>query len=160
MTESAAGPRVLVVANRTASTPRLLDEVTRRAQEGASFTVLIPPEKAGHDGDDWTPEVARELLERAAHGDVGEAYPGGDAVDTIHKLIEERRFDELIVSTAPQHLARWVHHDLPHRLRHLKVPVVIIPPEPNVPIDEDVSAVVDHDWVAPILPGADGSGAH
>ena len=90
MTESAAGPRVLVVANRTASTPRLLDEVSRRADEGASFTVLIPPEKAGHDGDDWTPEVARELLERAAHGEVGEAYPGGDAVDTIHKLIEER----------------------------------------------------------------------
>ena len=37
--------RVLVVANRTASTPVLLAEVSARARAGASVTVLIPPER-------------------------------------------------------------------------------------------------------------------
>ena len=44
-------------------------------------------------------------------------------------------FDEIIVCTQPEHLARWVHHDLPHRIEHLGLPVYVIPPDQDVPDD-------------------------
>src|SRR5687767_6153956 len=110
---TANAPRILVIANRTASTPMMLDEVAERARAGASFTLLIPPEHGHHD--DWTRETALELMERAAGGDVAILDPGDDPLDSVHRAVSDGQFDELIVCTAPTHLARWVHHDLPHR---------------------------------------------
>jgi hypothetical protein len=148
---------VLVVANRTASTPALLDELSRRAASNARFTLLVPPEKSA-SAVDWSVDDAVAMLEEAAGGEVGRLDPGADALDTIHREMSEGNFDELIVSTAPEHLARWVHHDLPHRLRHLGVPVRVIPPEPNKPLEPEVASVMDDDW--PPLPGSGGGGAY
>jgi hypothetical protein len=126
--------RVLVVANRTASTPALLAEVGARARTGASFSVLIPPEKADHP--DWTDDEATRLLGHAAGQDVDCLEAGADALDTIHDAVGEGDFDEIIVCTPHHHLAEWVHHDLPHRLEHLGLPVcVIAPEEEDVPDD-------------------------
>jgi hypothetical protein len=125
--------RVLVVANRTASTPALLAEVGARARTGASFTVLIPPEKG--DEPDWTDDEAVRLLGRAAEQDVDCLDAGPDALDTIHGAVDQGDFDEIIVCTEHEHLARWVHHDLPHRIEHLGLPVYVIAPEEDVPDD-------------------------
>ena len=46
---------------------------------------------------------------------------------------QRRRYDEIIVSTLPRYLSRWLHLDLPHRIgRAVDVPVthVIASPEP------------------------------
>jgi hypothetical protein len=126
--------RVLVVANRTASTPALLAEVEARARAGASVTVLIPPEKA--DDPDWTDEEAARLVGHAADQDVECLDAGPDPLDTIHAAVDRGKFDEIVVCTKQEHLARWVHHDLPHRLEHLGLPVcVIAPDEEDVPDD-------------------------
>jgi hypothetical protein len=130
--------RILVVANRTASTPMLLDEVTRSAEAGAGFTLMIPPEKAAHEGDDWSLEDARGLLERACGEPVKHMDCGPDAFDTIHRAVDAGAYDEIILSTPPEHLARLIHHDLRHRLEHLKVPVRVIPPEPDAPPPDDL----------------------
>ena len=59
---------VLVVANRTASTQRLLDEISRRAElEPSRFTLLIP-DVSDRKAADWTLEVAIPLLRRALEG--------------------------------------------------------------------------------------------
>jgi hypothetical protein len=122
--------RVLVVANRTASTPAMLAEVERRAKEGASFVLLIPPE-GGHHAPDWTPADASRLLGRAAGRPVECIDAGEDAVATIHRMTEAEEVDALLVSTVAEHHARWFHHDLPHRVEQLGVPVTLIPPEPS-----------------------------
>jgi predicted TIM-barrel fold metal-dependent hydrolase len=79
---------------------------------------------------DWTPEIALRLLERAApHAQVQDLDPGADAIVTIERAIEERKVDEVIVSTAPTHLAKWLRRDLAHRVKRLGLPVTLIPPE-------------------------------
>ena len=120
--------RVLVVANRTASTPVLLHEVQRRAKEGAVFALIIPPQP---DPGDWSAADATDLLQRAAGGAVELIDPGDDAALRVHQLVAAHEYDRVIVSTVHHHLDRWRHHDLPRKLRDLDVPVTVIPPEPD-----------------------------
>jgi hypothetical protein len=149
--------RILVVANRTASTPLLLDEVTRRAEEGASFTLVVPPDKSAH-GNDWSPEQAVGLLERAAHQPVGSLDSEEDVFDEIHRAVDAGEFDEIILSTPQEHLSRLLHHDLRHRLEHLKVPVRVIPPEPDAPLPDHVREGMPESWsYPPPTPGIAGT---
>jgi hypothetical protein len=67
--ESTSRQRVLVVANRTAATPDLLDAVKRyRSERPTTFTLLIPDAPRGEHMH--TLELAIPLLERAAGGPV------------------------------------------------------------------------------------------
>jgi hypothetical protein len=129
---ASASPRVLVVANRTASTPALLAEVERRGKAGASFTLLIPPETDRHVSD-WTREDAERLVGRACGSTVECIDAGENAADTIHRAVAGGDCDQVIVSTTPEHHKLWFHHDLPARLQNLGVPVTVIPPEPDNP---------------------------
>jgi hypothetical protein len=145
-------PRILVIANRTSSTPTLLHTVEERAGTGTSFTLMIPPDHGHHT--DWSVLDAVKLLESAAGAPVASLAPGDDPLDTVHRAVSDGEFDELIVCTTPPHLARWVHHDLPHRLQHLGLPVTVIPPERDALIPGPVTdALPDGTVIAPITGG-------
>src|SRR3954463_5438142 len=130
----------------------MLHTVTERARAGATFTLLIPPDHGEHE--DWSQEVALKLVGRATGGDVASLDSGDDPLDTVHRAVSDGEFDELIVCTTPTHLARWVHHDLPHRLQHLGLPLVVIPPERDALIPGHVTdALPDGTVIAPITGG-------
>jgi hypothetical protein len=91
---------------------------------------MIPPEK-GADHQDWTEEDAVEMVGGACGGPVDCVDAGEDAGATIKRLVEERHYDAILVCTAREHHARWLHHDLPHKVKHTGVDVLVIPPEPD-----------------------------
>ena len=120
--------RILVVANRTASTPRLLTEVTRRARaEPATFALLIP-DAPNRKAADWTLEAAIPLLERAARGKVEGLIGGPDPLDAVQRAIHERDFDEIIVSTLPRKRSKWLRRDLIRQIERLGLPVTAVVP--------------------------------
>jgi hypothetical protein len=118
--------RVLVVANRTAESPELLDALrTRTVQGPCEFTLLVPSTPhglawaadpdAGHDEAERHREAFVEEL-RQEGLDVEAARVGDpDALAAIQDECNFNSYDELIVSTLPLHISKWLKIDLPSK---------------------------------------------
>jgi hypothetical protein len=127
--------QVLVVAHQTAATSRLLDAVRERTQKGpARFHLVVPraphglhrladPEDTRHDEAQSVLEGALpKLSEAAGHevtGDIGDPEP----LMAIHDAINLGHYDEIIVSTLPLGVSRWLKLDLVSKTRALGLPV-------------------------------------
>ncbi len=132
---SRSAPRVLIIANRTAATQPLLDAVRRRAQQGpARFHLLVPatprglhrvvdPEDSGREDAERQLEIALELLREAAGVEVAGNVGSADPMAAIADVMNDRRVHEIILSTLPRRLSRWMHLDLPSKLNGFGVPV-------------------------------------
>jgi hypothetical protein len=133
--ESTPASRVLVVAHRTAGTPALLQAVAERAARGpATFTLLVPrsphgvhrvvdPEDTVSEEAELVLELALPLIEEAAgsrvEGIIGDPQP----LDAIQDAVNLRGFDEIIISTLPARVSRWLRIDLPSKVSGLGLPV-------------------------------------
>ena len=126
--ESSKKKSVLVVANRTASTQRLLDEIARRSErEPTRFTLLIP-DAPNRKAADWTLETAIPLLRRAARGPVDHLVGGPDPFIAVQAAVRDHDFDEIIISTLPKRISKWLRSDLIHRVERLGLPVTAVVP--------------------------------
>lgn len=142
--------RVLLVANRTALTQALHDEVRKRAADGeSSFHLLVPahpsglhrvvdPEVAGREAAQARLQEALEALGAAAApapitGEVGDADP----IAAIHDAMNAKEFDEIVISTLPKRISKWLHLDLPSKARGMGLPVTHIE---SMPAGETVAA--------------------
>ena len=134
--------RYLVVANQTLGGERLQAEIRQRVLDGpCRFHVLVPATKPA-DHAFWTEGEAHAIAERRldaalsrlhgmgilATGQVGDASP----VLAVADVLLRDRFDEVILSTLPPGLSRWLHLDLPHRLSsRIRIPVTHVVSEPE-----------------------------
>jgi hypothetical protein len=130
--------RILVVANRTAATPALIAAVRERAAKGpASFTLLVPntahglhklvdPEDQGQSEAEQTLELAVPLLEEAAGGRVEGMVGDPEPLAAIQDAINIHGFDEIIISTLPSRVSKWLKLDLPSKAAGLGLPVTTV----------------------------------
>jgi hypothetical protein len=133
-----AEARILVVANRTAATPGLIAAVRERAAKGpATFTLLVPntahglhrvidPEDQGQSEAEQTLELALPLLEEAAGGPVEGMVGDPEPLAAIQDAINIRGFDEIIISTLPTRVSKWLKLDLPSKAAGLGLPVTTV----------------------------------
>ena len=139
MESSEATARVLVVANKTAATPALIEAVRERAAKGpAAFTLLVPssahglhqivdPEDQGRSEAEATIELALPLLEEAAGKPVEPMIGVHEPLAAIQDAINlHGPYDELIISTLPKRVSKWLRLDLPHKAAGLGLPVTTV----------------------------------
>jgi hypothetical protein len=126
---------VLVVAHQTAATPGLLEAVRERSQRSpARFHLVVPRMAHGMhkvvDPQDASASEANQVLAAAlpklsdaagqeVTGSVGDAEP----LMAIHDAVNLGEYDEIIISTLPLGVSRWLKLDLVSKARGLGLPV-------------------------------------
>lgn len=149
----------LIVANQTLGGTRLQRTIRERIAEGhRAFYIVVPLVEPRFETQVWAAgdvsfvlppleeEVAEALetaqrrsqrrLDRmvekiesaggAAEGEVG----ASDPVEAVEAVLRRGRFDEIIVSTLPAGISRWLRLDLPSRVaRMTDIPVTTVEAE-------------------------------
>jgi hypothetical protein len=126
--ETEPNSRVLIVANRTAATPHLLETVAHRARERPCEFVLLIPDVADRKAADWTLETALPLMQRATRGTVAGLVGGADPFESVQNAVRHDNFDEIIISTLPRRMSKWLRRDLIRRVESLGLPVTAVVP--------------------------------
>jgi hypothetical protein len=105
-----------------------LEAVKRRVQAGPCRFALLVPDVSDRKAADWTLEAALPLLQRAAGSAVEGLVGGPDPFEAIEQAVRDGDFDEIIVSTLPRRVSKWLRRDLIRRVEGLGLPVTAIVP--------------------------------
>jgi hypothetical protein len=113
--------RVLVLANRTADSPQLRDALLERRERGPIVVTLLVPAT-------WEPQDPHGGMEtgrRRVRGALAFLRDTGlevqcrvgdaDPITALREAWDPDRFDEVIVSTLPSRMSKWLQIDLPRR---------------------------------------------
>ena len=150
-------PRVLVVANQTLGGTRLLQAIRDRMDQGPCELTLLVPATPHAERESTMEMLGRSLgtalpppdnSQRAVEADydyarsrldvaLGQLRQLGTAPDgtvgdpnplrAIADALTRRHCDEIILSTLPSGVSRWLGQDLPHRIRRkFKIPLTVV----------------------------------
>jgi hypothetical protein len=129
-----------VVAHKTAATQPLLDAVRDRARRGPStFTLLVPntshglhkivdPEDQSAGEAQIVVDHALPLLSKASGTKVQGMVGDPDPAAAIQDAINLHGFDEVIISTLPARVSRWLKLDLASKVSGMGLPVTTVTP--------------------------------
>ena len=130
----------LIVANQTLTSQSLTDAIKARLADGPVKTHVVVPLSPVDRRLTWDEtesrnvaqarldEVVTRLREMGAEadGEVGDRDP----VLAVRDALRSRDVDEVIVSTLPKGMSRWLGEDVPSRLRDsVPVPVTVVTQE-------------------------------
>jgi hypothetical protein len=130
-----APARVLLVAHRTATAAPLCDAVRTRAQRGpVAFHLVVPRNPHGlhkvvdpQEGDEGDAEralaAALPRLSEAAGAPVTGHVGDPEPLMAIADAVNAASYDEIVISTLPRRVSRWLHLDLVSKAHGLGLPV-------------------------------------
>ena len=136
---------VLVVAHQTAANEGLLEAVRRRAQQGpARFHLVVPrrphgmhkvvdPVEAGEREAKVVLEDALPKLSEATGSEVTGSVGDPEPLMAIHDAVNLGNYDEIIISTLPLGISRWLKLDLVSKTKALGQPVTHVAAKEQVP---------------------------
>ena len=133
---------ILVVANQSLGSDELaVIAAERMAKEETHFHLLVPASRTPRDVAARFESTFNEDVDEGAHrqldggltwlrhlganvdGEVGDEDP----IRGVGDALKEKTYDEVIISTLPSGLSRWLRQDLPHRVeRKYKLPVTVV----------------------------------
>jgi nucleotide-binding universal stress UspA family protein len=133
----------LIVANQTLASRALADAIRTRVDSGpAAFHVVVPATPIPHrltwdEGESVA--AAQERLDAilarlhglgaGATGEIGAPDPVSAALDALR---DHEDVEEVILSTLPAGISRWLGQDVPSRLRSATtVPVMVVTEVPQ-----------------------------
>lgn len=147
--------RYLVVANQSLDSDELMGLVRERVAAGpAEFRLVVPatpvrdlvsnampipmPVMGGSPTLPGPPKEARRLAQAKLDSALAKLTAAGvradgvvgdpDPLRAVGEAVAAGEFDEIIVSTLPARVSRWLHQDLPGRLeRTFHLPVTHVP---------------------------------
>ena len=127
----------LVVGNQTLDSPELTTAIGELIAAGPTDIHVVVPVTPVQKGFTWDEgdarAVARERLEAmvgrlkaigaGASGEIGSRDP----IEAVHDALRNHPVDEIILSTLPPGISRWLGQDVPTRLRgSVLVPVTVV----------------------------------
>src|SRR3954470_12546197 len=113
--------RVLVLANRTVDSPQLRNALADRSERGPiKVTLLVPAAwevQDPHGGVETGRRRVRTALDnlRDTGLEVQCRLGDPDPVTALREAWDPERYDEVIVSTLPSRVSKWLQIDLPRR---------------------------------------------
>ncbi len=109
---------VIVLANRTAAAPEVIDALVRRSERGPIVATLVMPASGPGTA---ARAAAKERLDAALDAWRAAGIERCDGVvcdpaplEALTEVWDPMRHDEAIVCTLPGQSSRWVRSDLPH----------------------------------------------
>jgi nucleotide-binding universal stress UspA family protein len=127
----------LIVANQTLPSSALADAIAERIRAGVqSFHVVVPASPVAQ-GLTWDEDESRREAEARLEKLVGRLKAQGveatgevgdrDPVSAVRDALRGREVDEIILSTLPPGISRWLGQDVPSRIRGaVNVPVDVV----------------------------------
>lgn len=121
--------RILVVANQTAAGRELLEEIRNRSRGRKCEVMLVSPALVNSRAAHWASDIddgldrARERMARSVaafrgvgvevRAEVGDSDPNMAIEDALRVFPA----DEIVISTLPPGVSRWLEHDVVERTR-------------------------------------------
>lgn len=123
---------VMVLANRTADAPELVDALLNRAARGPVAATLVMPAPGTQERLDAVLDGWRAAGIEHCDGVLCHGGPLESLVETWDPM----RYDEVVVCTLPGESSRWIRSDLPHSVaRFTGVSVIhVIARGPGLPV--------------------------
>jgi hypothetical protein len=128
----------LVVGNQTLDSPELAEAIRERvAKEPSTFYLVVPATPAGGGRLTWDEDEARAHANERLNATLTRLHAIGldasgevgcdDPIQATRDALRGREVDEVILSTLPPGISRWLGQDVPSKLKgSIDVPVDVV----------------------------------
>jgi hypothetical protein len=127
----------LVVGNQTLDSPELAEAIGDRLATGAATFHIVVPATPIQRGLTWDEDEARAAAQMRLDGALDRLRASGatvsgeighrDPVEATEDALRGRDVDEVLLSTLPPGISRWLGQDVPTRLKgSILVPVTVV----------------------------------